>query len=258
MANDWRLWIAAITAMAVAGCATTTTPPGRQAFNAEAHRDVRRLVIVEPAPLWKISIDPGHAQIAGIFGGTGNILGLFIALPILGAAMLDQSAKTQQFTTKAAAARQEINDALVTTLAERLSESGFQVSRHKMARPSADGPDRLAWVEDYGRWAGSADAALDLQVVVGGFVARDSVAAFKPFLAVAARLVDTRTRAIYYRDILVPGLPFIGPGQGVAGDPKNEFATFDDLLARSDDAVEALRRVAATLAQQVAAELSPP
>lgn len=92
MTPGTRASLVVVVAMALVGCATR--PPERIAYNAEARRDVVRILVLEPAPPATLVVSPGaFQQTAAASSGYGGIL----LLPLLLATAADEMAKSKTF-----------------------------------------------------------------------------------------------------------------------------------------------------------------
>lgn len=257
-----RAWLVAVVAMAVAGCATR--PPERIPYNAEARRDAVRIVILEPAPPVALVVIPGATQqLAAASGGYGGIL----LLPLLLAAAADEAVKSKTFTQAAVDAGFDLRDTLAEALTAELEQRGFRVTRHRMARAAAEPPFEPRWVGDYRPWSASNDAVLDVQWLVVGFRARDPTLPYLPLANASVRLVEPHSHVILYRDTVSFGLGLDASliGQyggdlpiGLVAEDKHRFSDFAALVARKEEAFDALRGATRVLAGRIAFDLAPP
>lgn len=257
-----RASLVVIVAMALVGCATR--PPERIPYNAEARRDVVRILVLEPAPPATLVVSPGaFQQTAAASSGYGGIL----LLPLLLATAADELAKSKTFTQAAIDAGFDPGDTLATSLAAELESRGFRVTRQRVARAAAAPPFEPRWLGDFRPWSDSSDAVLDVQWLVVGFRARDPTLPYLPLANASVRLVEPRSHVILYRDTVSFGLGFdaslIGRYGGdlpigLVADDRHRFADFAELVARKDEAFDALRDAARVLAGRIAFDLAPP
>ncbi len=246
-----RAWFVAIVAMAVAGCATR--PPERIPYHAEARRDAVRIVILEPAPPVALVVIPGASQrLAAAAGGYGGIL----LLPLLLAAAADEAVKSKTFTQAAVDAGFDPRDTLAKAAERRGSGHGMAAADRLRAALGR----RLPAVERVERCGARRPVARRR------FRARDRPS--PPAVANASvRLVEPRSHVILYRDTVSFGLGLDASliGQyggdlpiGLVAEDKHRFSDFAALVARKEEAFDALRGAARVLAGRIAFDLAPP
>jgi hypothetical protein len=269
-ANSHRVRLCAIAMMALALAACATRPPERIAYNAEARRDVVRIVVLEPALPESFLVQTTAAEAtttAAVYaGGATWGAGFLVMIPFILAASADQLAKSKTLTQAAADAGFDPGDALAASLVTELERVGFRVTRHRVARTAAATSTEPRWLGDYRPWRDSADAVLDVQWLAIGFRPLNPVAPYTPLASVGVRLVDPRSHRIYYRETLSFGLgPDGGALQqyggnmptGLVADDKHRFDDFPALTARRDEAFDALRSAARGIAARIAFDLGP-
>jgi hypothetical protein len=136
-----------------------------------------------------------------------------------------------------------------------------------MARAAAEPPFEPRWVGDYRPWSASNDAVLDVQWLVVGFRARDPTLPYRPLANASVRLVEPHSHVILYRDTVSFGLGLDASliGQyggdlpiGLVAEDKHRFSDFAALVARKEEAFDALRGAARVLAGRIAFDLAPP
>ncbi len=247
---------------ALVGCAAPA--PLRQPYNAAAHRDIVRIVVLEPAKPIQYVASPGLARQVSLVAGLLQPLGL-LALPFLAVAESIEFAKAIAFTETVGASTHDISRALAEALQTEMTAVGLHAVVRRIDRAAASTGEKQAWADDYGRWRNEADAVLDLQILEIGYRAHRPDTPYLPALVVGVRLVETRTLRILYRNTESFGFAHAPRGEfegeaywrvGVLAEPAQAFATFEDLVVRREEALAILREAARTVATKIASDLA--
>jgi hypothetical protein len=253
MRPDLRMGAVAMAAMAIAGCASA---PMRLPFDGRGPPEIVRVVIAEPPPLVRLRVITAAPKTLGTATIYLGYAGMAL-LPFLLVAGADEAYKTDEITQLAARRLPDLREAFVGTLASHLADAGFEVDRRKVERGAAGSLDEPNWLTD-DRWGAAADAVLDVAVLEAGFDTPAPTGPLLPFFGVSVRLVDTRTHAVRYREVIVAGAGRPGEHTQVPIDGNaRAFDGFADLMAHADLAIGTLRAAARRAALEIARDLHP-
>jgi hypothetical protein len=247
------------------GCAAPA--PLRQPYNAAAHREIVRIVVIEPEKPLQYIASPGTTRLVALVAGPFQGLGAIVGLPFLAVAEAVEFAKAGAFTETVGASNHDISLVLAEALQSELTAVGLHAVVRRVERAAQSTGDKPAWADDYGRWRDEADAVLDLQILEIGYRAYLPHTPYLPALVVGVRLVETRTLRILYRNTESFGFGRAPRGElggdaywrvGVLAEAGQGFATFEDLVVRREEALAILRDAARMVATRIASDFEKP
>ena len=259
MAALGRLVMVGLLVVFGAGCASTRSD--RVAFNAEAHADVRRILVLQSAQPAEVLARPPHMVVVG----WGLVTAILLS-PASAAINIDNQRKTSDFAALAAGRGVDPGDLLASGIADRLSKSGYAVIRRRVEQAPSNWPDdprgqacaNVRWTGIDPAWRGDADAVLEIRMLPTGF------AKFNPwsgpyglYAGACVRVVELRSLAIVYRDSLTfHGGGLLGAGTFLRHESDAGFADYDELVEKRESAFASVRQAMIALAEQVALDLS--
>ena len=209
----------------------------KQAFNKDAHQDVKTLGLLEPASNEEYTVaNIGHPGVG--FGLIGGLI-----------AVADMKSKTDQFTELMKARNFKLVEEYQTALNAELQNMGYTI---KIIKPVREKP---TFLESYDNLDKDVDAYLDMGVSAGYLCASVS-ADYIPTVRSGVRLVKNGSKEIIYQDLLVYGYEYRrGDAITFAADQKYFFKDFSELESNPDRALEGLRTGIPVIARRVAQDL---
>lgn len=235
--------LALLVPLVIAGCASL---PKQQAFNREAHHDVRHIAV--------LGTTPSHLGVfvmnnpAGSFGLIGGLI-----------AASDEAAKEKRFAKIATQAGFDPLAYFKERLTAHMSEHGYTLV---WADPQVDSgkTPRAAFGlrKAYGARS-DVDAQLDVNFGFLGYAAAgvDDAAPYRPTITLGARLVSPDGKQNFYTDFLAYNNIFnLADAVSLEADRKHySYSGFNDLQRAGPEAIEGLKvaidSVAAELARQM-------
>lgn len=234
-----RLWTRAFTLFALivlaAGCAQVP----KQAFNKEAHGNLKRIAVLEPAKPESYAVYIAHHPGAS-FGLIGGII-----------AAADMQSKTDGFTGKMKELDIDFANILTTSVEEELRKANYDVVRHKPERQNQ------SLLDNYANLSVDADAYLDWVINWNGFIAATATSDYLPSVRVYVRLVQADTKAVLYSELIGYGYQH-GGGQPIelAAEPNHRYGSYSSLMERAPVAAEGLKAGAPLIARQISTDLA--
>lgn len=210
----------------------------KQAFNKEAHPEVKRIALFEPAKPEEYVVAIAHHP--------GNSFGLIGAL----VAAADTKSKSEGFTTKMKELQIDFATQLTSALEEELVTAKYDVVRFSPTRPKS------ALLEDYAGIDVQADAYLDWVINWNGFIAATATSDYVPSARIYVRLVDAKTKAVLYSELIGYGYQY-GPGQPVelVSDAKYRYGSYSTLIDGAQGAAEALTAGTPLISRKISDDL---
>lgn len=209
----------------------------KQAFNKDAHQDVKTVGLLEPASGGEYVV-VNHGHVGAGFGLIGGLI-----------AVADMQSKTNEFTELMKARNFNLAEEYQNMLNAELQNAGYTVKLIKPERKKA------AFLENYDNLDKDVDAYLDLGVSAG-YLCASSMSDYIPTVRSGVRLVKNGSKEIIYQDILIYGYEQRwGNAVTFAADQKYFFKDFGELEKDPDRALEGLRAGIPTIAKRVAQDL---
>lgn len=210
----------------------------KQAFNKDAHQNVKRIALFEPAK--------PEEYVVAIANHPGNSFGLIGAI----VAAADTKSKTEGFTSKMKELELDIATELTAALEQELVTAKYDVVRFAPARAK---PELL---ENYASVDVEADAYLDWVINWSGFIAATATSDYVPSARVYVRLVDAKSKAVLYSELIGYGYQY-GPGQPIEliSDAKYRYGSYSTLLDGATGAAEGLKAGAPLIVRKISDDL---
>ena len=219
----------------LSGCATTFE---KQAFNAELHKDIKNIGLIN------IQM-PGKAMV-NMAAHPGQSFGLIGGL----VAAADISSKTSKYNEKMDEVGFNYDEYFRNSLKTALDDAGFTVSDVQVEREA-----QFKFLETYPTDT-STDGLLDVYVYNLGYGAAGATTNYYPTVHIHARLVLSETgEAIFADKVLYNN--FGHRGEALLIDPSEEFAyknfaaLIDGIEGTTEGLKEAIDAVTAELAEQI-------
>lgn len=215
--------VTALISLALAGCVSV---PNIEMPHASAS-SIKRIALLKtptPVPRNVLVMNMGGAAMA--FGVVGGL--------VQGGTNANHS---KQFAA-VLAKYPSLSEEMMADVERSLKADGYDVTvvRDQAPKPSADGKG-----DDYSAVHVDADAILSVWFGVVGYVSGPYSAHYEPAVIVKARLLDAKTkRDLYFKTFCVGYKMKIENAVMIPADPQYRFGSFDDLMARADDAVAGL------------------
>lgn len=194
--------------------------------------------------------EPTNVQVANI-GGAAMGFGLVGGL-IQGGVNASHS---KQFVELLKTRKHSFAQPLEESLSQVLHDEGYEVTVVRDQKPtlSADGKS-----DDYSGVHVDADAILAVWFGVTGYMSAPNSLHYEPWVLIKARLLDAATKKdVYYKTFTVGYRMKIENVVSLPADPKYRYSSFDDLMARADDAAAGLKNCDDTVASRIALDLRP-
>jgi hypothetical protein len=128
-----------------------------------------------------------------------------------------------------------LSEKIMADVESSLKADGYDVIvvRDQAPKVAADGKS-----DDYSGVQVEADAILSVWFGVVGYMSSPYSAHYEPWVLIKAHLVDSKTKKdLYFKTFCVGYKPKIENAVMLPADTRFRFGSFDDLMARSDDAV---------------------
>ncbi|WP_341899091.1 hypothetical protein [Ferrovibrio terrae] len=235
---DFRKIFRLFSVFAVLALTVACAQVPKQAFNKEAHTEVKRIALFEPAKPEEYVV-----YIANHPGGSFGLIGALVAAA-------DTKSKTDGFTSKMKELQVDFAASLTAALEQELVTAKYDVVRFTPTRAKPELLDSYAGVDV------EADAYLDWVINWNGFIAPTATSDYLPSARVYVRLVDARTKAVLYAELIGYGYQH-GPGQPIelASDAKYRFGNYSTLIEGAQNAAEALNAATPLIVRKISTDI---
>lgn len=237
------LVMAAIAALALSGCVSL---PEQQAFNREAHADIKTIKVLQANPV-DVHVfmlnNPGYS-----FGLIGGLV-----------AAADQAGKESSYRAIMAKAGFDPTAYFKDQLTARMADRGYTLQWSQPAFAEAR-VDRGAYgLRKAYPAATDVDAQLDVNLVVVAYAAAGAGASspYRPTITAGVRLVSPDGKQNLYTDFFVYNNVFNAPKAVVLNaDPvKYSYPTFSALQAADTSSIDGLKAALDEVANKIASQL---
>jgi len=220
--------------LALTGCAGIQ----RQAFNKDAHQDLKTIGFLEQIEQEKYIVDNiGHPGMS--FGLIGGII-----------AVADIESKKNKFTELMKARDFRVVDEFQRMLAAELEQTGYSV---KMIKPQRG---KHTLLEKYEGLDGDVDAYLDF-TLSAGYICASSSADYIPTIHSVVRLVKRGSNEILYQEVIYYGYSFQAKEAAcLTADQQYSFKNFEAITTNADAALEGIRKGVPLIAKHIAQSLA--
>lgn len=238
-------------------CGCVSIP--QQKFDAANNAGIKKIALLQvPLPAdYSVSYDAGGAGFAA--GFLGGLVGGIIVASIVSA---DISSKSSTFTQKVKAKNLSLSAEMAHALERELRANHYDVVYLSDQKPELrDGED--GQVLDFSKIQTDADAILAVIVPLIGYRAVPSTSEepsgeqYVPWIRTHARLVARKNNTPLYIQLINYG-PQLGKRDEIhyiPANPKYAFSSYDELLEKTDEAIQGLRKGIGPIAAKIASDL---
>jgi hypothetical protein len=194
--------------------------------------------------------EPTERNIAVInIGGAAGAFGIIGGL-VQASANIDHS---KQFAALLEKNKKALSEPMLADLQKSLARDGYKtdVIRGQWPKPSADKKS-----DDFSGVHVDGDAILCVSFGIVGYASSQFSLHYEPWVMVTAQLLDAKSKQELYRKTFAVGYQMkIKNLVELDADPRFQFGSSDDLLARSDEAAAGLVDCVGRVADQLAVDL---
>lgn len=210
----------------------------KQAFHKEAHLDVKKLGLLEPANTGEYNVtNLGHVGTS--FGLIGGLI-----------ATMDMRSKSGRFTEMMKARNFNIAEEFRDTLSVELQNAGYMVKLIKVSR------EKAVFLESYDDLDKDVDAYLD-PGIGAGYMCASGEADYIPSVRSGVRLIKKASGEIIYQDLVAYGYELRrSDAISIAAEEKYFFHDFGELSNDPERALEGLKKGVPLVAKRIAQDLN--
>lgn len=233
-------WLRRLAVLCILFLAAACAQLPKQAFNKEAHADIKRIAIFEPAKPETYTVmvvqHPGNS-----FGLIGGLI-----------AAAEIQSKSNGFTTKMQEMQLDFAAHLTQSVEEALRSANYEVVRFAPNRSE----NRI--MDNYADISVEADAYLDWAINWQGFLAATIHTDYMPSARVYVRLVDAKSKAVLYSELIGYGFQYgLGEPVQLPAEPRHRFPTYGSLIDGAEQAAEALKAGVPLISARISSDLRP-